>query len=109
MQKCNPHLKDNLHRIFLIINSCLVFVAEVAAALLPTASECWLWEVEVDALLHWEGTMVGQAGQEANLEAVQGQCVMEIYLLCTIKHIHRVIRWNFDHFIYFYDQIKISF
>lgn len=31
--------------------------------------------------------MVGQAGQVANLEAVQGQCVMEIYLLCTIKDI----------------------
>lgn len=63
----------------------MVSVAEAAAALLLTASEYLLWEVEVDALLHLEGTAVVQAGQEASLEVVQGQRVMEIYLVCTIK------------------------
>lgn len=62
----------------------MVSVAEVAALLL-TASEYWLLEVEVDALLHLEGTAVVQAGQEACLEVVQGQHVVEIYLVCTIK------------------------
>lgn len=59
----------------------LVSVVEVAAALLLTASEYWLWEVEVDALLHLKGTAVVQVGQEANLEVVQGQHAVEIYLL----------------------------
>lgn len=63
----------------------MVSVAEAAAALRLTASEYWLWEVEVDALLHLEGTAVVQAGQEASLEVVQGQHVMEIYLVSTIK------------------------
>lgn len=58
-----------------------VSVAEVAAALLLTASEYLLWEVEVDALLHLEGTAVVQAGQGASLEVVQGRRVVEIYLL----------------------------
>lgn len=65
----------------------MVSVAEAAAALLLTASEYLLWEVEVDALLHLEGTAVVQAGQEASLEVVQGQRVMEIYLVCTIKRL----------------------
>lgn len=55
------------------------FAAEAAAALLPTASEYLIWEVEVDALL--QGTAVVQGGQEASLEVVLGQHVMEIYLL----------------------------
>lgn len=63
----------------------LVSVVEVAAALLPTASEYWIWEVEVDALLHLEGTMVVQAGQEASLGVVQGQHVVEILLWAQFK------------------------
>lgn len=35
----------------------------------------------MDALLHLEGTVVVQAGQEAVLEVVQGQRVVEIYRL----------------------------
>lgn len=58
----------------------LVSVAEVAVALLPIAFEYWLWEVEVRALLHLEGTMVVQEGQEASLEVVQCQRVVEIHL-----------------------------
>lgn len=61
-----------------ITSTHLVSVAEVAAALLLTASEYWLWEVEVDALLHLEGTAVVQAGQEASLEVVQDQHVARI-------------------------------
>ncbi len=73
--------------VFDITSTHLVSVAEVAAALLLTASEYWLWEVEVDALLHLEGTAVVQAGQEASLEVVQGQHVVEIYLVCTFKRL----------------------
>lgn len=59
----------------------LVSVAEVAAALLLMASECWLWEVEVDALLRLEGKAVVPARQEASLEVVQGQHEEGKYLL----------------------------
>lgn len=62
----------------------VVAVVEVAVALLLTAFEYWLWEVEVDAQLHLVGTVVVQAGQEASLEVVQGH-VVEIYLESTIK------------------------
>lgn len=58
----------------------VVAVVEVAVALLLTAFEYWLWEVEVDAQLHLVGTVVVRAGQEASLEVVQGH-VAEIYLL----------------------------
>ena len=58
----------------------MVSVAEAAAALLLTASEYLIWEVEVDALLHLEGTSVVLAGLGASLEVVQGQRVVEIYL-----------------------------
>lgn len=58
-----------------------VAAAGVVAALLLAASECWLGEVEEDALLHQEGTEADQEGQEANLGVVQGQHVVEIYLL----------------------------
>ena len=63
----------------------LVSVVEVAAALLLTASEYWLWEVEADVLLHSKGTAVVQVGQEASLEVVQGQHAVEIYLLIMSK------------------------
>lgn len=67
-----------------ITSTHLVSAAEVAGALLLTASGYWLWEVEVDALSHRAGTVVVQAGQEASFEAVQGQRVVEIYLVCTV-------------------------
>lgn len=63
----------------------MVSAAEVAAALLLTATEYWFWEVEEDDLLHLEGTAVAQAGQVINLEVVQGQHVVEIYLVDTFK------------------------
>lgn len=58
-----------------------VSAAEAAAASLPAAFDCWLWEVEVDALLHLEGTAAVRGGPEANSEAVQGRRAVEIYLL----------------------------
>lgn len=67
----------------------LVSVAGVAAALLLTAYGYCLWEVELDVLLHWEGTVVVQARQVASLEVVQGQHVMEIYLVWTITDVHQ--------------------
>lgn len=63
----------------------LVSVAEVAAALLAIAFEYWLEEVEVDALLHLEGTAVVQAGKEASLEVEQGQHVLEISLCGQLR------------------------
>ena len=58
----------------------MVSVAGVAAALLLAASGYWLWEVELDDLLHWEDTVAVQVGQEASLEVVQGQHAVGIYL-----------------------------
>lgn len=58
----------------------MVSVAGGAAALRPTAYGHWLWEVELDVLLHQEGIVVVQAGQEATLAVVQHQHVVEIYL-----------------------------
>lgn len=78
-------MNDNNQIFFLTHLVCV----EVAAALLLTASECWFWEVEVDALVHLEGTVVVRAGQEASLEVVQGQHVVEIYLVSTVKDLHQ--------------------
>lgn len=97
-----------------IICPCLVFVAEAAAALLPTASGCWLWEVEVGVLLRRAGTVAGQARQEADLEVVQGRCVTETRLLCTITDIrydfrrHTELFFNHSFFFFFFKQ-KLTF
>lgn len=61
----------------------LVAVGGAVAALLLAASEHLLWEVEGDDPSHLEGTAVDQAGQEANLGAVQGPHVVERYLVQT--------------------------
>lgn len=43
--------------------------------------------------------MVVQAGQEASLEVVQGQHVVEIYLVCTVTVYHQAIRRNINQVI----------
>lgn len=48
----------------------MVSDAADAAALMPTAFGRWPWEVELDVLLHQEGTVVVRAGQEATLAVV---------------------------------------
>lgn len=62
----------------------MVSDAADAAALMPTAFGRWLWEVELDVLLHQEGIVVVRAGQEATLAVVQHQHEVEIYLLIAI-------------------------
>lgn len=61
----------------------LVSVAEVVAALLLAASECWFGEVGEDALWDLVGRGVVLVQQGANLGVVQGQHAVEICLLAT--------------------------
>lgn len=52
----------------------LVSGIEAVGALLPAAFECWLWEVEADALRRSQGTVAVQEVQVASLEVGLRYC-----------------------------------